>query len=109
MPAKAAAAAAPPPPRRRALTSVTLLVTADAPLPCGAPAASAIDGAIAVNATAATVARAAARPTDENAPFRINIDVSSMSMTAGGLQQLTSGNRLGSPRRIQVEHLMAKS
>jgi hypothetical protein len=48
-------------------------VAADRPLPADADPAKASDGSTAVSATAATVAITAARPIDENNPFRANI------------------------------------
>jgi hypothetical protein len=48
-------------------------VEAVMPLPDGAEPAKAIDGSTAVSATAAIVASVAARPIDENTPFRANI------------------------------------
>jgi hypothetical protein len=50
-------------------------VAADKPLPAGAAPARASDGSTAVSAIAATVAITAARPIDENNPFRANTNL----------------------------------
>jgi hypothetical protein len=59
--------------------SVASLVpdVADTPLAGANVPARAVDGSNAVNASAATVASAAARPNEENKAFRVNISMSS--------------------------------
>ena len=52
---------------------------ADRPMPAGAEPAKAIEGSTAVSATAATAVSTAARPIDENTPFRDNISMSSVA------------------------------